>query len=120
MCSHDGMIHEMLCLASSSTNKGQFAYCDRPTDWQKDTLIAMRRCEEKYHLDFLIDSMALRNLYLMKNINYHHFLRKPLMHGLTDGRANECSFQWMNRPPIEIRGGPQGEQKGLLMPTQPL
>ena len=37
-----------------------------------------------------------------------------------DGRANECTFQWMNRPSIEIRGGPQGELKGLLMPTQPL
>ena len=78
VCSHDGMIHEMLCLASSSTNKGQFSLrvvTDQPTDWQKDTLIEMQRCEEKYYLGFLIDSMALLNLYLMKNINYHESLK---------------------------------------------
>ena len=90
---------------------------DQPIDWQKDTLIEMQRCEEKYHVGFLIVSMALRNL--MKNINYHLFLRKPQIHGLTDGWANECTYQRMNKLSIEIRGGPQGELKGPLIPTQP-
>ena len=56
----------------------------------------------------------------MKNIDYHFFLQKRQTHGLTDGRANECTYQRMNKLSIEIRGGPQGELKGTLMPTQPL